>query len=132
MTFEERLAAAHQELASKGVWHANYNPPLCRLLRRFGYPVKPPHYEGWLTNVLAFGISVGLVWGMMMWFFSWHPMGIDPLFALRQTALFAGFFGLIMASWLWLRRKQLKLTPWEQLAEPSDADDEGDELNENP
>lgn len=62
MTFEERLAAAHQELTNKGVWHANYNPPLCRLLRRFGYPVKPPHYEGWLTNVLAFGISVGLVW----------------------------------------------------------------------
>lgn len=115
MTFEEQLAAAHQELANKGVWHANYNPPLCRLLRRFGYPVKPPHYEGWLTNILVFGISVGLVWGMAMWFFSWHPMGIDPLFALRQTALFAGFFGLIMASWLWLRRKQLKLTPWEQL-----------------
>ncbi|ENC6435411.1 TPA: DUF6404 family protein [Aeromonas veronii] len=132
MTFEERLAAAHQELASKGVWHANYNPPLCRLLRRFGYPVKPPHYECWLTNVLAFGISVGLVWGMAMWFFSWQPMGAEPLFALRQTALFAGFFGLTMASWLWLRRKQLKLTPWEQLAEPTDADDEGDELNESP
>ncbi|WP_421335235.1 DUF6404 family protein [Aeromonas veronii] len=28
MTFEEQLAAAHQELANKGVWHANYNPPL--------------------------------------------------------------------------------------------------------
>ncbi len=27
MTFEERLAAAHQELASKGVWQSNYNPP---------------------------------------------------------------------------------------------------------
>ncbi|MFM4769117.1 DUF6404 family protein [Aeromonas veronii] len=132
MTFEERLAAAHQELANKGVWHANYNPPLCRLLRRFGYPVKPPHYEGWLTNALVFGVGIGLVWGIAMWFFSWQPMGIDPLFALRQTALFAGFCGLTMASWLWLRRKQLKLTPWEQLAEPSDADDEGDELNESP
>ena len=75
MTFEERLTAAHQELESKGVWHANYNPPLCRLLRRLGYPVKPPHYEDWLTNSLAFGISFGLVWGMMMWFFSWRPMG---------------------------------------------------------
>ncbi|WP_303844034.1 DUF6404 family protein [Aeromonas sobria] len=131
MTFEERLAAAHQELANKGVWHANYNPPLCRLLRRFGYPVKPPHYEGWLTNFLVSGVGIGLVWGMVMWFFSWQPMGIDPLFSLRQTALFAGFFGLTMASWLWLRRKQLKLTPWEQLADPADAD-EGDELNESP
>ena len=132
MTFEERLAAAHQELANKGVWHANYNPPLCRLLRRFGYPVKQPHYEGWLTNVLVFGVGVGLVWGTMMWFFSWQPMAMDPQFALRQTALFAGFFGLTMASWLWLRRKQLKLTPWEQLANPADADDEEEELNEIP
>ncbi|EIS3739368.1 hypothetical protein LO908_001721 [Aeromonas hydrophila] len=132
MTFEERLTAAHQELESKGVWHANYNPPLCRLLRRLGYPVKPPHYEDWLTNSLAFGISFGLVWGMMMWFFSWRPMGTEPLFALPQIALFAGLFGLSMASLLWLRRKQLKLTPWAQLAKPTDADDEGDELNESP
>ncbi|WP_287147683.1 DUF6404 family protein [Aeromonas sp.] len=117
MTFEERLAAAHQELASKGVWHANYNPPLFRLLRRLGCPVKPPHYQGWLTNVLGFGISIGLFWGLLMWFFSWQPMGMDPLFSLRQTALFAGLFGIFMASWLWLRRKQLVLTPWEQLAE---------------
>ncbi|WP_249126627.1 DUF6404 family protein, partial [Aeromonas popoffii] len=76
--------------------HANYNPPLCRLLRRFGYPVKPPHYEGWLTNVLVFGVGIGLVWGTMMWFFSWQPMAMDPLFALCQTTLFAGFCGLTM------------------------------------
>ena len=132
MTFEERLTAAHQELASKGVWQSNYNPPLCRLLRRFGYPVKPPQYEGWLTNFLVFGVGIGLAWGMAMWFLSWHPMGIDPLFALRHTALFAGLTGLVMASLLWLRRKQLKLTPWEQLANPADADDEEEELNEIP
>jgi hypothetical protein len=117
MTFEAQLAAAHQELASKGVWHANYNPPLFRLLRRLGCPVKPPHYQGWLTNVFGFGISIGLLWGLLMWFFSWQPMDMDPLFALRQTALFAGLFGILMASWFWLRCKQLALTPWGQLAE---------------
>ncbi|MGL6003391.1 DUF6404 family protein [Aeromonas sobria] len=115
MTFEERLAAAHQELASKGVWHANYNPPLCRLLRRFGYPVKPPHYEGWLTNVLVSGVGIGLVWGMVMWFFSWQPMAMDLLFALRQIVQFGVGFGLLMAIIFWVRRKQLKLTPWERL-----------------
>ena len=131
MTFEEQLAAAHQELASKGVWHANYNPPLFWLLRQLGWSVKPPHYESWLTNFLVFGIGLGLIWSILLWFFSWQPMGAEPLFALRQVALFAGLFGLSMASLLWLRRKQLKLTPWEQLAEPTDAD-EGDELNERP
>ncbi len=57
--------------------------------------------------------------GIAMWFFSWQPMGIDPLFALRQTALFAGFCGLTMASWLWLRRKQLKLTRGNNLLSPA-------------
>jgi hypothetical protein len=117
MTFEARLAAAHQELASKGVWHANYNPPLFRLLRRLGCPVKPPHYQGWLANVLGFGISIGLFWGLLMWFFSWRGTGIAPAAALYQTALFVSFFGPTMASWFWFRCKQLKLTPWEQLAE---------------
>lgn len=70
MTFEERLTAAHQELASKGVWHANYNPPLCRLLRRLGCPVKPPHYQGWLSNTLWFGVSAGLIWGLLLCGFS--------------------------------------------------------------
>ena len=73
MTFEERLAAAHQELANKGVWHANYNPPLCRLLRRFGYPVKPPDYEGWLTNVLVFGVGIGLAWAWRCGFSAGNP-----------------------------------------------------------
>ncbi|MBL0665766.1 hypothetical protein JD488_03455 [Aeromonas jandaei] len=132
MTFEERLAAAHQELASKGVWHANYNPPLFWLLRQLGWPVKPPHYGSWLTNLLVFGVGLGLIWSTMMWLFSWQSMGIDPLLALRHTALFAGLTGLVMASLLWLRRKQLKLTPWEQLANPADADDEEEELNEIP
>ncbi len=121
MTFEERLAAAHQELANKGVWHSNYNPPLFWLLRQLGWSVKPPHYEGWLTNFLVFGIGLGLSWSILLWFFSWQPLEIDPLFALRQTALFAGLTGIIMASLFRLRSRQLKLTPWERL--PSSATD---------
>ena len=133
MTFEKRLTAAHQELASKGVWHANYNPPLCRLLRRLGCPVKPPHYQGWLSNTLWFGVSAGLIWGLFMWFFSWQPMGMDPLFSLRQTALFTSFFGLTMASMFWFRSKQLKLTPWAKLDKPvSPTNAQGAEHDENP
>lgn len=116
MTFEERLAAAHQELASKGVWQSHYAPLLFRLLRRLGYPVKPPHYQSWLANLLGFGISAGLIWGLLMWLFSWHGTEMEPVDALRQTALFAVLFGLLMASSIGIRRKQLKLTPWEQLA----------------
>ncbi|MFM5854266.1 DUF6404 family protein [Aeromonas rivipollensis] len=114
MTFETRLAAAHQELASKGVWHANYNPPLCRLLRRLGLRLRPPHHERFLVNLLAFGLPTGAIWGVLMWYLGWQNE-VSPTFALRQSALFGIGFGLLMATWLWFRRKQLKLTPWDAL-----------------
>lgn len=114
MSFEHQLDAAHRELASKGVWYANYNPPLFRQLRRLGLEVRPPHYLGWLTNLLIWGSTVGSIWGLLMWFFGWQPQ-VSLAFALRQTSVFAISFGLLMAIAFWVRRQQLKLTPWEQL-----------------
>ena len=114
MNFEERLAAAHQELESKGVWHANYNPPLLRLLRRLGLRLRPPHHERFLVNLLAFGLPTGAIWGMLMWYLGWHDE-VSPAFALRQSLLFGIGFGLLMAIFLLVRCKQLKLTPWDAL-----------------
>lgn len=114
MNFEDRLAAAHQELESKGVWHANYNPPLLRLLRRLGLRLRPPHHERFLVNLLAFGLPTGVIWGVLMWYLGWQNE-VSPTFALHQSTLFGLGFGLLMATWLWFRRKQLKLTPWDAL-----------------
>ncbi|MDX7758179.1 DUF6404 family protein [Aeromonas hydrophila] len=131
MIFDNRLAAAHRELAEKGVQTLNYNPPITWLLRKAGFTIRPPHYERFLVNVLALGIPTGAIWGVLMWFFGWQHE-VSSAFALCQSLLFGIGVGLLMATWLWFRRKQLKLTPWAQLAEPTDADDEGDELNESP
>lgn len=114
MVFAHRLAAAHRELADKGVQELNYNPPLCRLLRRLGLRLRPPHHERFLVNLLAFGLPTGAIWGVLMWCFGWQHE-VSPAFALRQSALFGIGFGLLMATWLWFRRKQLKLTPWDAL-----------------
>ncbi|MGV2842656.1 DUF6404 family protein [Aeromonas hydrophila] len=114
MVFDNRLAAAHQELAEKGVQTLNYNPPITWLLRKAGFTIRPPHYERFLVNVLALGIPTGAIWGVLMWFFGWQHE-VTPAFALRQSLLFGIGFGLLMATWLWFRRKQLKLTPWDAL-----------------
>ena len=48
-----------------------------------------------------------------MWFFGWqHEVSLG--FALPGTPV-RPRVGLLMACWLWFRRKQLKLTPWEAL-----------------
>ncbi|RAJ04716.1 DUF6404 family protein [Aeromonas salmonicida] len=114
MTFENRLAAAHRELADKGVQMLNYNPPIIWLLRKAGLTIRPPHYERFLVNVLALGLPIGAIWGLLMWCFGWQDE-VTPAFALRQSLLFGIGVGLLMAIFFLVRRKQLKLPPWDAL-----------------
>ena len=114
MSYERRLNSAHQELENKGVWPANYNPPLILLLRKLGLRLRPPHYERFMVNLLILGLPTGAIWGLLMWFFGWQ-YEVSPVFALRQSALFGIGFGVLMAIIFWVRRRQLKLTPWAAL-----------------
>ncbi|MFM9756939.1 MULTISPECIES: DUF6404 family protein [Aeromonas] len=116
MTFEERLTIAHQTLADQGIKESDYNPWGFKLLRKLGCTVKPPYYAGWLVNFLYASLSIAPIWGLIMWMFVWHPEGRSFVSSLFSTALFAGLFGLVTSIRLWQRRRQLDLTPWEQLA----------------
>ncbi|BDC82993.1 DUF6404 family protein [Aeromonas hydrophila] len=116
MTFEERLTIAHQTLADQGIKEYDYNPWMFKLLRKLGCTVKPPYYAGGLVNFLCASLSIAPIWGLIMWTFVWPPEGRSFVSSLFSTALFAGLFGLVTLIRLWLKRRQLDLTPWEQLA----------------
>ena len=49
-----------------------------------------------------------------MWCLGWQDE-VSLGFALRQSLLFGIGLGLLMGTWFWFRRKQLKLTPWDAL-----------------
>lgn len=118
MSYERRLHAAHRELASKGVKELNYNPPLIWLLRKAGLNIRPPHYERFMVNLLVMALPMGIIWGLLMWFFGWeHEVSLG--FALRQISIFAIGVSLLMAIVFQVRRWQLKLTPWENLPSSS-------------
>ena len=124
LVFAHRLDAAHRELAEKGVQALNYNPPIIWLLRKAGFTIRPPHHERFLVNLLAFGLPTGAIWGMLMWYLGWQDE-VSPAFALRQSLLFGIGFGLLMGIIVLVRRKQLKLTPWDALPHSTSSTQQG-------
>ncbi|GAJ72724.1 hypothetical protein JCM18904_3571 [Vibrio sp. JCM 18904] len=113
MDYETKLQLAHKELSDKGVWKSNYNPPLVKLLRKLGLCFPPPYYQSFFANVMLCVAFFAPVWGgVFQWFLVWNELGKPVLEALFISLLTGALFGLVMATFYYIRRKQLNLTDW--------------------
>ncbi|WP_347366242.1 DUF6404 family protein [Vibrio vulnificus] len=117
MDYETKLQLAHKELSDKGVWKSNYNPPLVKLLRKLGLCFPPPYYQSFFANVMLCVAFFAPVWGIFQWFLVWDKLGKPVLEAVYISLLTGALFGLVMATFYYIRRKQLNLTDWGSLGE---------------
>jgi hypothetical protein len=119
MRFEEKLSAALGLLASTGMWHSNYAPPVYRLLWRLGAKTPPPHFRSFSANFVSAGVRFGVVWGLLMWVTVWSHR--SP-YAVLAAALFAGvFFGLGMAAYYRYGARKHRIPLWRDFHPANDA-----------
>ncbi|PSU34579.1 DUF6404 family protein [Photobacterium lutimaris] len=117
MDYEKKVEFAHKELNDKGVGKSNYNPPIARLLRKLGLCFPPPYYRSFFTNFALNMIFFAPVWGVIQWYLTWSELDKPILEAVFASLLTGALFGLAMAFFYAIRRKQLKLTAWRSLGE---------------
>jgi len=115
MEFEQRLVKALELLKATGMSRGNYEPPLVSLLWRMGISVPPPHFASFAGSIVFLGVGFTLVWGAVMWFFTWSQSGMD-MHAAMLTSTVSGFlFGVSMASFYAYGRRKYKLPKWTDL-----------------
>ncbi|MGF1698699.1 DUF6404 family protein [Vibrio lamellibrachiae] len=116
MSYESQLQAAHKQLEDKGVWTSNFNPPIAKLLRFCGLKFPPPYYQNFMINFSFSSIVFGLLFSVLNWFINTQSLN-KPITQLILKGVCGGLlFGLIMSVFYLVRRKQLGLSSWEDLA----------------
>ena len=115
MNYETKLDAAHKELSEKGVWKSNYNPPISKLFRKLGIYFPPAYYQSFFANFALSMVYFALGWFLFDWLTNWSGTEKVILEAIYSALLIGALFGLMMATFYRIRRKQLDLSDWDSL-----------------
>ncbi|WP_162064042.1 DUF6404 family protein [Vibrio taketomensis] len=114
MDYQTKLQFAHKELNEKGVWKSNYNPPISKLLCKIGLNI-PPYYQTFMSNWIISAAMFAPVWGILNWLMLWSKSDKPVLEAIYMSLIGGVLFGFIMATFYFVRRKQLNLSEWRSL-----------------
>lgn len=122
MTFAQRKSAALAALAATAIWESNYAPPIYQLLWALGAKLPPPHFNGFVANMLITGVFFGTIFGAIMTAGAvFLVRGIAPTWPalavwFAAIASSAGFlFGLAMAGYYALSARAHRLPRWRAL-----------------
>lgn len=110
--FYHKLQRALEEVAAAGIWASHYDPPIYRLMRRFGLRLRPPHYASPSRFGLGLAIYFALAWGVFMQIFAWPALTMANV---ASAALAGAFFGICMTAIMAYGRRKHRLSRWEDL-----------------
>jgi hypothetical protein len=114
MSFSEKCSSAQVLLREKGFSPACYSPFAFRVLWALGVPIPPPHFSGFVFNVLTLGgiftlICVGIS-------FLAHLFGLvqasEGSWLSPQVAIYGLVFGIVMASVFRYGARKYAVPPW--------------------
>jgi hypothetical protein len=113
MAYPPKVVVALDVLSTTGIRRSSYAPPLYRLFWSVGVPVRPPHFNTFMGNVLIMGGWFGIFFTLTMWATSDHARS---LLSLIMQCLITGLsFGLIMSVWTRGRARRANLPAWSEL-----------------
>ncbi|EPH2693875.1 DUF6404 family protein [Klebsiella aerogenes] len=115
MCFERKKERALAIMESKKMWRSNYAPPLLRGLWRLGLRIPPLPFASFWQITFIMGFGFGLVWGLIMWLFTWKDMGVQPSWAILRSLSGGILFGVMMAAFHSWRKKANNLPDWKNL-----------------
>ena len=115
MTFHSRRAQSLAILKGTGIWRSNYEPPYLRALWRIGFEIPPPHFVPF-SQIVTFATAwFSIVWGAIMWVFTWSTQGLTGMSAISISCGAGLFFGFSLALYYAHGRRKYKFPTWESL-----------------
>lgn len=113
--FIARRDRALRLLEKTGMAKSSYCPAWLGLAWRCGLRWRPPHFAGFLPTALANGFYFAVVWGTIMWVFSWRAERMPLSQVLLFAAMAGALFGLGMATAYAQARRKHRLPTWQGL-----------------
>lgn len=115
MTFQSRRTKALATLEATGMWRSHYEPPVLRVLWRFGLQIRPPHFLPFSQMLILASAWFGIFWGAAMWTLVWSKNGLAGVSAIGLSCATGLLFGLTMALYYAYGRRQYQLPNWNSL-----------------
>lgn len=124
MTHTEKARWAVDDLVTLGIRRATAAPFPYPLLWRVGVPLRPPHYQGWLTLWLLNGSLIFLAFAVPLVvtiLYGNGPRGLTYKLThvlVNASAVFGFGCGLLLAAYYRVSARRLDLPAWHDLDLP--------------
>jgi hypothetical protein len=117
MTHEQKLEWIFEDLSRRGIKRGSFAPLLHRLLWRFGFPIRPPHFTSFGGNFCLGGLFMGLA------YFIARQGSNAPLEGIIVGSVACGAVGGLFTALSYSRQaRKFSLPKWEEcpMQPPSD------------